>query len=354
MVKTLHARRHRGDPRRGLQPHGRRQPARARRSRSAASTTPSTTGWPDDRRYYVDYTGMRQHAVHRSIRIVLRLIFDSLRYWVTEMHVDGFRFDLATTLAREQHAFDPTRRVLRHRAPGPGAVAGEADRRAMGPRRRRLPGRRISARLVRVERPLSRRRALLLERRRRAGRRAREPALRVERHLRARRPRARRRRSTSSPRTTASRCATSSATTTSTTKRTARTTATANRTTAAGTAASKARPTIPGIRALRLRQMRNFLATLFFSQGVPMLLAGDEIGRTQHGNNNAYCQDNEISWLRLGPRRRRRVRCSTSPAGDCAAQQASAVPPPHVFPRPRGARLGREGHRVAASPRRAR
>ena len=43
--------------------------------------------------------------------------------------------------------------------------------------------------------------------------------------------------------------------------------------------------------------MRNFLVTLFFSQGVPMLLAGDELGRTQAGNNNAYCQDNEISWV---------------------------------------------------------
>jgi isoamylase len=49
--------------------------------------------------------------------------------------------------------------------------------------------------------------------------------------------------------------------------------------------------------ALRARQKRNFLATLLLSQGVPMLLAGDEMGRTQQGNNNAYCQDNEISWL---------------------------------------------------------
>lgn len=53
----------------------------------------------------------------------------------------------------------------------------------------------------------------------------------------------------------------------------------------------------PEILALRARQQRNFLATLILSQGVPMLLAGDEIGHTQHGNNNAYCQDNEISWL---------------------------------------------------------
>jgi isoamylase len=53
----------------------------------------------------------------------------------------------------------------------------------------------------------------------------------------------------------------------------------------------------PEINARRARQQRNFLATLLLSQGVPMILAGDEIGRTQHGNNNAYCQDNEISWF---------------------------------------------------------
>jgi isoamylase len=53
----------------------------------------------------------------------------------------------------------------------------------------------------------------------------------------------------------------------------------------------------PVIAELRARQMRNFLVTLFCSQGVPMLLAGDELGRTQRGNNNAYCQDNEVSWL---------------------------------------------------------
>jgi isoamylase len=51
------------------------------------------------------------------------------------------------------------------------------------------------------------------------------------------------------------------------------------------------------IAALRDRQVRNFLVTVFCSQGVPMLLAGDELGRTQQGNNNAYCQDNEISWV---------------------------------------------------------
>ncbi|HUQ73574.1 MAG TPA: glycogen debranching enzyme GlgX, partial [Burkholderiales bacterium] len=53
----------------------------------------------------------------------------------------------------------------------------------------------------------------------------------------------------------------------------------------------------PAVKGLRKRQMKNLLATLLLSQGTPMLLAGDERGRTQHGNNNAYCQDNEISWV---------------------------------------------------------
>ena len=53
----------------------------------------------------------------------------------------------------------------------------------------------------------------------------------------------------------------------------------------------------PEINALRLRMQKNFIATLFISQGIPMLLGGDEFGRTQKGNNNAYCQDNEISWF---------------------------------------------------------
>jgi glycogen operon protein len=63
----------------------------------------------------------------------------------------------------------------------------------------------------------------------------------------------------------------------------------------------------PEIGRLRARQKRNLLATLLFSQGVPMLLAGDELGRTQGGNNNAYCQDGEVSWVHwdLSPESRR-------------------------------------------------
>ncbi len=58
--------------------------------------------------------------------------------------------------------------------------------------------------------------------------------------------------------------------------------------------------TTPFIEEIRLRQIKNFIATLFLSQGIPMLLAGDEFRRTQKGNNNAYCQDNEISWIDWG------------------------------------------------------
>jgi isoamylase len=56
----------------------------------------------------------------------------------------------------------------------------------------------------------------------------------------------------------------------------------------------------PEIVALRARQERNLLATMLLSQGVPMILHGDEVGRTQSGNNNTYCQDNEISWIDWG------------------------------------------------------
>ncbi len=92
--------RDRGHPRRRLQPHRRGQPARAHPLAARASTTPSTTGSsPEDPRYYLDYTG-----TGNSLNILhpraMGLVTDSLRYWVTDMHVDGFRFDLAPVLVR--------------------------------------------------------------------------------------------------------------------------------------------------------------------------------------------------------------------------------------------------------------
>ena len=96
---------------------------------------------------------------------------------------------------------------------------------------------------------------------------------------------------------TASRCTTSSRTTTSTTRRTARTTRTAIRDNLSWNHGVEGPTDDPEIIALRNRQKRNLLATLLLAQGTPMLLAGDEFGRTQHGNNNAYAQDNAISWV---------------------------------------------------------
>ena len=72
----------------------------------------------------------------------------------------------------------------------------------------------------------------------------------------------------------------------------------------------------PEVNELRDRQTRNFLATLLLSQGTPMLLAGDELRRTQQGNNNAYCQDNELSWVdwEVDDRRARPPRVHTAAA----------------------------------------
>ena len=86
-------------------------------------------------------------------------------------------------------------------------------------------------------------------------------------------------------------------TTPNTTKPTRKRTRTARTTTVPGTAASRARRMTRRSTSCRGRQQRDFLTTLMLSQGIPLLSAGSEIGHTQHGNNNAYCQDNEISWL---------------------------------------------------------
>ena len=251
---------------------------------------------PDDPRHYMDFTGTGNslNPVHPS---VLRLIMDSLRYWVIECHVDGFRFDLASALAREFYDVDRLSAFFDVDPPGPGALAGQADRRAVG-RRARAATRSATSRccgsewngIYRDTCATSGAAQASVGDVRRAPHRA--PATSTRPTAATRSPR-----STSSPPTTASRCATSSPTTTSTTRPTSRTTATAPTTTAPGTAASRAPTDDPEIIALRARQQRNFLATLLLSQGVPMLLGGDELGRTQHGNNNAWCQDNEISWF---------------------------------------------------------
>ena len=124
------------------------------------------------------------------------------------MGVDGFRFDLAAALARSMHDVDMLSPVPRGDRPGPGAAPGQADRRAVGRRLRRLPGGRLPAAVDGVERPLPRRRTGLLARRAARRTRPRLPAVRLQRPVRLGRPAARTPRSTSSPRTTVSPCAT--------------------------------------------------------------------------------------------------------------------------------------------------
>ena len=112
---------------------------------------------PGQERYYINDTGTG-NTFNLSHPRVLQLVMDSLRYWATEMRVDGFRFDLATILGPRTARVRRGRRLPRRLPPGPGAERREAHRRAVGLRPGRLPGRRLPARLGRVERPVPRRR----------------------------------------------------------------------------------------------------------------------------------------------------------------------------------------------------
>ena len=249
-----------------------------------------------DPRYYMDFTGCG-NTFNMQHPQVLQLIMDSLRYWVMEMHVDGFRFDLASTLARELYEVDRLGAFfdIIHQDPILSQVKLIAEPWDVGP-----GGYQVGFFPVLWTEWNGKYRDNV----RRFwkgdggdGLRVRHPPGRLERPLPADRPGALTPASTSSPATTASRSRTSSPTTTSTTRPTARRTATAPATTTSWNCGAEGPTDNPVVLQLRERQKRNFLATLLLSQGVPMLLAGDEIGHTQKGNNNAYCQDNELTWL---------------------------------------------------------
>ncbi len=251
---------------------------------------------------------------------------DSLRYWVDR---DARRrLPLRPRVGARARAAPVDRLgsffdVLRQ---DPVLSPRQADRRALGPRRGRLPGRQFPVRLGGVERPYrDTMRAywkgdggLIGEFARRLHRLVATCTARTERA--AATPA-----STSSPRTTASRCTTSFPTTRSTTRPTARTTATAQRTTCRGTAAPRARPTTPRSCALRERQQRNFLATLLLSQGVPMLLAGDEIGPHPARQQQRLLPGQRGQLARLDARRRAQAAARLHHATDprCAARTRS-------------------------------
>jgi glycogen operon protein len=250
---------------------------------------------PGDERFYMDYTGTGNTLNVRHPRI-LQLIMDSLRYWVLDMHVDGFRFDLASALARELHDVDKLSAFfdIIHQDPvlsqvkliaepwdigeggyqvgnfpigwtewngkyrdtvrrfwrgDPGTVAdlayrltGSSDLYAPGGRRPYASINFVTAH---------------------DGFTLRDLVSYNEKHNEANGEGGR----------------------------------DGSNDNLSWNMGSEGETDDPDVTRLRRRQMRNFLATLMLSQGVPMLLHGDEVGRTQRGNNNAYCQDNEVSWL---------------------------------------------------------
>jgi glycogen operon protein len=249
---------------------------------------------PENRRYYRDFTGTG-NSVNAAHPQTLKLIADSLRYWVQECHVDGFRFDLAVTLGRDPEAYDPGaalfdivnqdpvlsrvkliaepwdvgdfgyqvgncpllwsewngkyRDNVRKFWKGDGGQVAELAYRLSGSSDLyRLSGRGPYASINFVTAH--------------DGFTLRDLVSYNEKHNAANGENNQ---------------------------------DGANDNNAWNTGAEG--PTEdPGIEKLRAQRQRNFLATLFLSQGVPMLLGGDEFGRTQSGNNNAYCQDNELSW----------------------------------------------------------
>jgi isoamylase len=249
----------------------------------------------DDKRFYTDYTGTGNTLDMQHPR-VLQLLMDSLRFWVTDMHVDGFRFDLASSLARELHevnrlgAFfdilrqdpvlsrvkliaepwdlgeggyqvgnfppgwaewnDKYRDTMRAYWKGDGGLIGEFSRRLTGSsdlygRHGRLPH--ASINFITAH----------------DGFTLHDLVSYNEKHNEANLEENR----------------------------------DGNNNNLSWNCGVEGPTDDPAVNALRARQKRNMLATLLLSQGVPMLVAGDEIGRTQHGNNNAYCQDSALSWL---------------------------------------------------------
>jgi len=250
---------------------------------------------PDQPRYYMDYTGTGNTLNVRHQR-TLQLIMDSLRYWALDMHVDGFRFDLAAALARELHDVDRLggfldiiqqdpvlsqlkliaepwdvgeggyqvgnfpagwaewngryRDTIRRYWKGDGGQASELGYRLSG-----------SSDLYEASgrKPFASINFVVAH----DGFTLRDLVSYDQKHNEAN-------------------------------LEDNKDGADDNQSWNCGVEG----PTDdPDIRALRARQQRNMLATLLLSQGVPMICGGDEIGRTQRGNNNAYCQDNDVSWI---------------------------------------------------------
>jgi isoamylase len=249
---------------------------------------------PDDPRYYMDYTGTGNtlNPVHPT---VLRLIMDSLRYFVTECHVDGFRFDLASALAREFYEVDRLSAFfdIIHQDPILSQVKLIAEPWDVGPGGYQVGNFPIlwsewNGIYRDTMRDFWRGQAPLRDFASRFGGSA------DLYQLDGRRPFASINFITAHDGFTLRDLVSYNDKHNEANGESNQDGTDDNRSWNCG---AEGPTDDPAIEALRSRQQRNFIATLLLSQGVPMLLGGDEIGHSQGGNNNAWCQDNEISWF---------------------------------------------------------
>jgi glycogen operon protein len=249
----------------------------------------------NDRQYYLDYTGCGNSFNVRSPH-ALQLIMDSLRYWVLDAHVDGFRFDLAAALARELHDVDrlSTFFDLVQQDPVVSQVKLIAEPWDVGEGGYQVGNfpplwSEWNGKYRDAVRDFWRGQPSTLP----------EFASRLSGssdlyETSGRRPVASINFVTCHDGFTLTDLVSYNTKHNQANGEDGRDGTDDNRSWNCG---AEGPTSDPAITALRARQRRNFLATLFCSQGVPMLLAGDELGRTQGGNNNAYSQDNELSWV---------------------------------------------------------
>ena len=250
---------------------------------------------PDQKRYYINDTGTG-NTLNLSHQRVLQMVTDSLRYWVEEMHVDGFRFDLGTILGREPYGFDEGGGFLDSCRQDPvlSSVKLIAEPWDCGPGGYQVGGfppgwaewndqyRDVVRRFWKGDEGLL------------APFGARLTASGDIFNRRGRKPWASVNFVTAHDGFTLNDVVSYNDKHNEANGEDNRDGHNANYSWNHG---AEGPTDNPDIRALRQRQKKNFLATLLLSQGTPMLTAGDEFGRTQGGNNNAYCQDNEVSWV---------------------------------------------------------
>jgi len=249
----------------------------------------------DDRRFNVDYSGYGNSLQMRHPH-VLELVMDSLRYWVLEMHVDGFRFDLAAALARELHEMDRLSAFFDMIQQDPVVsqvklIAEPWDVGEGGYQVGNFPPlwTEWNAKYRDTVRDFWRGQPATLP----------EFACRLTGSsdlyaTSGRRPVASVNFVTAHDGFTLQDLVSYDHKRNEDNGEDNRDGSDDNRSWNCGVEGPS---DDPDVMALRLRQQRNFLATVLLSQGVPMLTAGDELGRTQQGNNNPHCQDNEISWV---------------------------------------------------------